>query len=166
MRKGIFPFIFSGSFFLLTSCGSLKLKTGADFHFAKNTTFAISNEGDETDKTGAVKELKYLLAQSGFNMVTLSNAAKAVNYPNEILLTKNNSQIIEIYSIKDLKSVYIIEIYSDYYYDVFYYSYTSFYAKIIDINANKIVMTAHFKGDRKIKAVISDFAKILTNQLK
>ncbi|MGC4039402.1 MAG: hypothetical protein QM710_01015 [Flavobacterium sp.] len=160
-------FLLSFVCIIMSSCGSIKLNAEPGQHFTKETTFTFAeNNTGAVDKTETVKELKYLLAQKGFNVVSIKNASKATLFPDEILQTKDKSQILEIYSIKDQKSIYAIETDYDYYYDVFYYSYTRFSAKIIDLNTNKTVMTAYFKGDQSVKKILKDFSELLSKQIK
>lgn len=151
---------------LLASCGTVKSKKEPDFHFNKQTTFTINYQAREDDKSNTVKDLEYVLTQNGFNVVSIHNAEKAVNHPNEILLTKDKKQTLEMYSVKDLNSVYSIELNYSYYYDVFYYSYTDFYARIADIYTDKTVMVVTFKGDKSIKTVLKKIGELLAKEVK
>lgn len=153
---GLFSLIF-----ILNSCGSMKIKAEKDFYFNKTTTLALK---DDDKPTEAIKEFKYLLAQGGFNIVSVSNAAKAINFPNEILQTKNNTQIVEIYSIKDLKSVYVIQIAEDYFHNPNYFG--IFNARVMDVKTNTVVITARLDGGVSAKKALKKFADELIKRIK
>jgi hypothetical protein len=142
---------------LFTSCAYVKMRTIPGFKFEKESTFSITSFTTDGD-TKTLVELNYLLQQKGFNIVSNSNASKAIQNKNALNFKYNNEEIKEILTIKDIKSVYEIRIQYKYYYDVFKYSYKEFKATIIDMNNNKVVSYYIF-GDKPINRVLRQFTE-------
>lgn len=149
----------------LSSCGAVRLSVKDNAKFTKNTTVTVAANDDQS---GSVGELNQLLFEYGFNVVSYSTAKKAIQYKDEIKGSDpNNSRFeAEIYSVRELNSVYAIELDYTYYYDVFYYSYRSFSARVIDLNTGQIVASANFRGDRSVSGVLEDFAEQLAARIK
>jgi hypothetical protein len=149
----------------LISCGTLNVKVKPGTKFSRNTTVTIAVDEDQS---GTVGELNHLLFENGFNVVAYSTAKKAVKYKDEIKGSDpiNNKFEAEIYSIKELNSIYALELDYTYYYDMFYYAYRSFSARVIDLNTGEIVMSANFRGDKSVGSVLEDFVNQLSQQVK
>lgn len=148
-----------------TSCGTVKLSVKPGAKFSRNATLTIAAEDD---KTGTVGELNHLLFEKGFNVIAYSTAKKAIKYKDEIKGSDpvNNEFEAELYSIRELNSIYALELNYTYYYDMFYYAYRSFSARVIDLNTGEIIMSANFRGDKSVRAVLKDFVNKLSQQIK
>jgi hypothetical protein len=151
------------SFFLFTSCAYVKMRTIPGFKFEKESTFSVTSLTNDED-TKTLVELNYLLKQEGFNIVSNSNAIKAIQNKGSFNFKYNNEDIKEIFTIKDIKSVYEIRIQYKYYYDVFKYSYKEFKAIIIDMNNNKIV-SYYISGDKPINGVLRQFTQKISKDV-
>lgn len=118
--------------------------------------------GTDSDVTGTYGELNYLLSSKGFNVVSYSTAKNAIRYKNQIQGTNivNKSIDAEVYSIKELNSIYALEIDYTYYYD-FTIMYRNFSAKVTDLNTSEIVMSANFRGNRSVQSVLKEFVNQL-----
>lgn len=149
---------------IFTSCGTVKLSVKPGVKFSRNATLTIAKEDD---RTGTVGELNHLLFEKGFNIISYSTAKKAVKYKDEIKGSDpvNNEFEAEIYSVKELNSIYALELNYTYYYDMFYYAYRSFSARVIDLNTGEIIMSANFRGDKSVRAVLKDFVEKLSQQI-
>ncbi len=150
---------------IFTSCGTVKLSVKPGATFSRNATLTIA---EEDDITGTVGELNHLLFEKGFNVIAYSTAKKALKYKDKIKGSDpvNNEFEAEIYSIKELNSIYALELNYTYYYDVFYYAYRSFSARVIDLNTGQIIMSANFRGDKSVRAVLKDFVNQLSQQIR
>lgn len=148
-----------------TSCGTVKVSVKPGAKFSRNATLTIAQEDDIS---GTVGELNHLLFEQGFNVIAYSTAKKAIKYKDEIKGSDpiNNEFEAEIYSIKELNSIYALELNYTYYYDMFYYAYRSFSARVINLYTGEIIMSANFRGDKSIRAVLKDFVNQLTQQIK
>jgi hypothetical protein len=108
------------------------------------------------------------LFEKGFNIISYSSAKKAIKYKDQIKGSdrENNEFEAEIYSIKELNSIYSLELNYTYYYDTFYYAFRTFSARVVDLNSGEIIMSANFRGDKSTKAVLRDFVNQLSLQVK
>nr|WP_309757203.1 hypothetical protein [Flavobacterium sp.] len=157
MKNLNLPIVIIISIFLFTSCAYVKMRTIPGFKFEKESTFSITSFTTDAD-TKTLAELNYLLQQKGFNIVSNSNASKAIQNKDAFNFKYNNEEIKEILTIKDIKSVYEIRIQYKYYYDVFKYNYKEFKAIIIDMNSNKVV-SYYISGDKPINRVLRQFTE-------
>lgn len=150
---------------IFNACGSLQVTVKPDANFSKNATLTIAKSEDET---GTVGELNHLLFSKGFNIIAYSTAKKAIKYKDEIKgeNSTNNEFEAEIYSIQELNSIYALELNYSYYYDMLYWAYNSFSARVIDLNTGEIIMSAYFRGDRSVHSVLSEFVERLSQQVK
>lgn len=146
--------------FLFISCGSVNVFVKPGTTFSKQTTITIIGGDDASNTKG---ELEFLLLSKGFNIVSESTAKTAVRYKDRIKGSDrfNNEFNAEVYSIKELNSIYAMETNYSYYYDVFYYAYRRFSARVTDLNTGEIVLTVSFSGDRSVSSVLED----LVNQI-
>jgi len=165
MKKASTILVIILTILFFTSCGTVKLSVKPGANFSRNATLTIA---EEDDLTGTVGELNHLLFEKGFNVIAYSTAKKAIKYKDEIKGSDpvNNEFEAELYSIKELNSIYALELNYIYYYDVFYYAYRSFSARVIDLNTGEIIMSANFRGDKSVRAVLKDFVNQLSQQIK
>ena len=149
---------------LLTSCGTLSVYVKPGTNFSRNTTITVL--GGE-DKTGTKGQIEHLLLTKGFNIVSESTAKNAVKYKDSLKGTDtiNNEYIAETYSIREINSVYALELNYTYYWDAFYYAYTRFSAKATDLNTGEIVLTASFSGDRPVNSVLNELLSKIDAQV-
>jgi len=150
---------------LLTSCGTMSVFVKPGTTFSKNSSITIVAKDD---LSGSVGELTHLLFSKGFNVISYSTAKTAVKYKDKIQGSDivNNEFNAEVYSIQELNSIYALEINYTYYYDVFYYAYRSFSARVTDLNTGEIIMSANFRGDKSVRAVLSDLVNKMSLQIK
>jgi len=151
--------------FLITSCGSVNVFVKPGTTFTKQTTITIVGGDDGSNTKG---QLEFLLLSKGFNIVSESTAKTAIRYKDKLKGNDryNNEFNAEVYSIKELNSIYAMETNYTYYYDVFYYAYRNFTARIMDLNTGEIVLTVNFSGDRSISSVLDDLANQLAALVK
>lgn len=162
IKKTIYSLLFLT---IMSSCGSVKLSVKPGTTFSRNATLTIAAQDD---KSGTVGELNHLLFEKGFNVISYSTAKTAVKYKDKIegSAPVNNEFEAEVYRIKELNSIYALELDYTYYYDAFYYAYRSFSARVVDLNSGEIVMSANFRGDRSVRSVLKDFTTQLAAQIK
>lgn len=162
MIKNLFYSLLILSFF--SSCGAVKLSVKPGASFSRDATLTIAHE---EDNSGTVGELSHLLFEKGFNLISYSTAKNAVKYKNEIKGTDpvNNAFEAEIYSIKELNSIYALELSYSFLDETASY-YKSFSARVIDLNSGEIVMSANFRGKRTVRSVLKNFAKQLADQIE
>lgn len=166
MKKASTILVIILTILFFTSCGTVKLSVKPGAKFSRNATLTIAQEDD---LTGTVGELNHLLFEKGFNVIAYSTAKKAIKYKDKIKgsYPVNNEFEAELYSIKELNSIYALELDYTYYYDVFFgYYYRSFSARVIDLNTGEIIMSANFRGDKSVSAVLRDFVNQLSQQIK
>ena len=161
MKKIILILTYLTALLFLCSCG-VKLKTiDKGLRFSKNTTFTIAQEDDIT---GSVKEVSYLLAQKGFNVISYSNAKNAIEFKNDLskISKLKDKDIVEVYSVKDTNSIYNLELGYKYYYDIFNYAYSKFSFRIVDLKSGNVVMYGYFRnGVDTATVVLKDFVEKL-----
>jgi len=78
----------------------------------------------------------------------------------------NNEYNSELYNVNQINSIYTLELNYSYYWDILFYSYTSFSARIIDLETSEILMSANFRGDKSIKSVLSEFTNKMSRQIR
>ena len=151
----------------MSSCGTVKLSVKPGATFSRNATLTIPTPEDH-DETGTYGELNHLLLEKGFNVIPYSTAMAVVKYKDKIEGSDpvNDEFEGETERIKELNAVYVLELNYAYYYDVFYYSYTNFSARVFDLKSGEIVLTANFRGDRSVRSVLKDFTTKLAAQIK
>jgi hypothetical protein len=90
-------------------------------------------------------------------------AKKAFNLDSQ---SENGSYHGEITNTTTFNSVYVMDINYSYYYDVFYWAYTSFSATITDLKTGEIIMTANFRGDKSVRSVLSELVQKMNVVIK
>ena len=150
---------------LLTSCGALNVYVKSGTTFTRRTTITVIGEEHASGTKG---QIEHLLLVKGFNIVSESTAKTAIKYKEKITLSdQNNSELsAEVYSIKELNSIYALEIHYSSYYDAFYWGYDTFSAKITDLNTGEVVLTANFSGKRSVNSVLNELADKIDLQVK
>lgn len=138
----------------MSSCGTVKIYSNPESEFNKKTPITINLESD--DKSGTLGELQFLLKSKGYNVLSYNSAKKYLSL--DVNKEKENIHGV-IVGNKEFKSLYILNVDYTYYWDVFYYSYTSFSATITDLVSGEIIMTANFRGDRNCGAVLNEFVE-------
>jgi len=150
---------------LLSSCGAVKLSVKPGASFSRDATLTIVQD---EDITGTVGELTHLLFEKGFNIISYSTAKNAVKYKEEIKGSDpvNKEFEAEIYNIKELNSIYALELSYAYNGEGNAYAYKSFSARVVDLNSGEIVMSANFRGNRMVRSVLKDFTNQLADQIE
>jgi len=151
--------------FIMTSCGVMQVTTKPGVTLSKNASITIVQAEDQT---GTVGELNHLLFAKGFNVIAYSTVKKAMKYKeaNNGDNLINNTTDAELYSVQELNSIYALELDYTYYYDMLYWAYTNFSARIIDLNTGEVVLSAYFRGDRAAHSVLSELANKISDQVK
>lgn len=149
----------------LAGCGTLSVYVKPGTNFNRNTTMTVIGGEDESGTKG---QIEHLLLTRGFNIVSESTAKNAIKYKDSLKGTDiiNNEYIAETYLIKEINSVYALELNYSYYWDVFYWAYRRFSAKVTDLNNGEIVLTAQFSGDRSVNSVIKELVNKIDAQIK
>lgn len=152
--------------FLINSCGSVDLFVKPGTSFNKQTTITVL--GSDYDGSNTKGQLEFLLLSRGFNIVSESAAKTAIRYKDKLQGSDrfNNEFSAEVYSIKSLNSIYAMQTNYTSYYDMFFYAYRNFTAKIIDLNTGEIVLTVNFSGDRAVSSVLESLANQLSALIK
>lgn len=150
-------------FLFLTSCGC-RLRVMPGEHFTKQTTLSI---GNYDDAVGTVKELNYLLALEGFNVVSSATASNAVKYRDPLNDISKNKELQKAFNITDLNSIYSIKLKYRYFKKSSGYSYKNFRINIIDPNG-RVIMYGYYLGigNENTKKVLEKIAKKLAQQIK
>ncbi|HQO58791.1 MAG TPA: hypothetical protein PLT76_08750 [Candidatus Omnitrophota bacterium] len=150
---------------LLAGCGTLNVYVKPGTNFNRNTTITVI--GGE-DRSGTKGQIEHLLLSRGFNIVSESTARNAIKYRGSLKGTDviNNEYIAETYSIREINSVYALEMNYSYYWDVFYWAYTRFSAKVTDLNNGEVVLTAQFSGDRSVNSVLNELVNKIDAQVR
>lgn len=151
--------------FFITSCGTVNVFVKPGTSFSRQTTITIIGGDDRSNTKG---QLEFLLLSRNFNIVSESTAKTAIRYKDKLKGSDryNNEFNAEVYSIKELNSIYAMETNYTYYYDVFYYAYRNFTAKVTDLNAGEIILTVNFSGSRSVSSVLEDLADQLSALVK
>jgi len=106
----------------------------------------------------------------GFNIVSESNAKNAIKYRDSLKGTDiiNNEYIAETYFVKEINSVYALELSYSHYYNRtwFYWSYTRFSAKVTNLSNGEIVLTALLSGDESVSSVLNELGDKINAQVK
>lgn len=150
---------------IFTSCAYVKTVTVPRyFKFEKETTLCIDNFKDGIDDN-ITSDLNYYLTNVGFNVISLSNAKKAIQYKGNSSIKYLNDEIIDILSVKDFSSVYEIKIaYKKNAVDRNNYS-NRFQANVIDMNTGKTVLY-YFNGTNKsLESILKSFTKKLSEKI-
>ncbi|RTY95217.1 hypothetical protein [Flavobacterium sp. GT3R68] len=147
------------SLLFLTSCG-LRLKVMSGEHFTKQTTLSI---GNKDDAIGTVKELNYLLAQEGFNVVSATAASNLVQYTDQLNDSKNKD-LEKAFNVTDVNSIYSIAL--QYRYSKDENGYRSFRLSVID-RKGKVIMYGYYlgTGSASRKKILQKVAKKLATQM-
>lgn len=135
-------FLFLISILFLNSCG-IRSRSHSGEYFTKNTTFTIVNN---EDRIGTKLELEKNLISSGFKVISYPNAVNAVKNKTPIKDSEVNKGIEKVYSIKDIDDIYSIELFYEYYNDIFTYSYRKFSYEIKNMNTGQTVTYGYHQG--------------------
>jgi len=150
---------------LLSSCGTLNVHIKPGTTFTKSTTITVIGVEDNTGTKG---QIEHLLLVEGFHIVSELTAKTAIKYKDKLKGSDdiNTELSAEVYSIKELNSIYALEFHYTYYWEMFYWSYRRFSAKVTDLNTGEIVLTAHFSGDRSVNSVLNELVTRIDSQVK
>lgn len=144
----------------LSSCGTMQVYVNQDSTYSRKNPITITNT---SDVSGTLGQLQYLLQSNGYKLMSLSAAKKALNLD---VSNNSNSSHAEITRTTTVNSVYVLEMNYTYYWDMFYYSYTSFSATITDLVTGEIIMTSNFRGDKSVNAVLNEFVREMNKVIK
>lgn len=147
--------------FVLSSCGTMKVYVNQETTYSKKNPITINQSSD--DNSGTLGELQFLLQSNGYKLMSYGAAKKALNLDTE---SQTGTFHGEITNSTTFNSVYVLDLNYSYYYDMFYYAYTSFSATITDLKTGEIVMTAHFRGDKSCKAVLNELVTKMNSVIK
>jgi|GEM_PF-5732807 len=150
---------------VMSSCGVVQVTTNPNTTINRNSAVTIAQE---EDMSGTVGELNHLLFFKGFKVISYSTAKKAVKYKDQNKGDDwvNNETEAEIYSVTELNSIYALEMNYTYYYDVLYWAYRNFSARLVDLETGEIVMSAYFRGDRSVRSVLNELVNKMDEQVR
>jgi ABC-type amino acid transport substrate-binding protein len=138
----------------MTSCGTLQIYVNQDSAYSKKDSIIINQTTD--DKSGTLGELQFLLQSNGYNLMSYGAAKNALNLDADSLEGSVRGKITNTTSYN---SIYLLDLNYSYYYDVFYYAYTTFSATITDLENGETVMVANFRGDKSCRAVLKELVE-------
>lgn len=144
----------------LHSCGTMQVYVNTDSTYSRKNPITITNS---SDVSGTLGQLQYLLQSNGYKLMSLSAAKKALNLDAS---HNNNNSHYEVTKTTTVNSVYVLEMNYTYYWDMFYYAYTSFSATITDLRTGEIIMTSNFRGDKSVNAVLNEFVREMNKVIK
>ena len=147
-------------FLLFSSCGTMQVYVSHDSTYSRNNPITITNT---SDVSGTLGQLQFLLQSNGYKIMSMSAAKKALNLDASY---DNSSSHHEITNTTTVNSVYVLEMNYTYYYDAFYYAYRSFSATITDLRSGEIIMTANFRGDKSVDAVLNELVREMNKVIK
>jgi hypothetical protein len=150
---------------VMTGCGSVNVYVKPGAVLSKKSTITVTGENDQSGTRGT---LEHLLLSKGFNIVSETTAKTAVRYKDQLQGSNsyNNEFSSEVYSVKELNSVYALDTRYTYYYDMLYYAYRSFSAKVVDLNTGEVVLSVSFVGDRSVNSVLEDCVEQIAKLVK
>lgn len=146
---------------LLSSCGSMRVYVNHDSTYSRKNPITINQASD--DSSGTLGELQFLLQSNGYKIMSYGAAKKALNLDSQ---SQEGSYHGEITSTVTFNSVYVMDLNYSYYYDVFYWAYTTFSATISDLQTGEIIMTANFRGDKSVRAVLNELVQKMNEVIK
>lgn len=145
---------------LMSSCGTMQVYVNQESTYSRSNPITITNSSDES---GALGQLQFLLQSNGYKLMSMSAAKKALNLDT----VENGNQFhAEITNTTSVRSVYVLEMHYTYYWDMFYYAFTSFSATITDLESGEIIMTSNFRGDKSVNAVLNEFVTKMNAVIK
>jgi hypothetical protein len=164
--------------FFVSGCGTVNVALKPQTTFSKNSTITVVAQG--TDKIGVQGKLEHLLLERGFDVVSEAVAQEKVKLQSEsntgvaakssnmgsgfgaaIMEKSQSDQTLS--KVTEMKSAYILRFQYHSYYDVFYWSFTSFNASVVDLVSGEVVASANFSGDRSVNSVLEEFANKLSS---
>jgi hypothetical protein len=160
-KYGLAILMFVSISYLLSSCGSMRVYVNQDTTYSRKNPITINQSSD--DESGTLGELQFLLQSNGYKLMSYGAAKKAFNLDSQ---SESGSYHGEITNTTTFNSVYVMDINYSYYYDVFYWAYTSFSATITDLKTGEIIMTANFRGDKSVRAVLSELVQKMNAVIK
>jgi hypothetical protein len=146
---------------LLLSCGSMRVYVNQDTIYSRKNPITINQSSD--DNSGTLGELQFLLQSNGYKLMSYGAAKKAFNLDSQ---TQSGSYHGEITNTTTFNSIYVMDLNYSYYYDLLYWAYTSFSATITDLKSGEIIMTANFRGDKSVRAVLNELVKKMNAVIK
>lgn len=146
---------------ILTSCGSMRVYINHDSTYSRKNPITIINPS--SDATGTQGELQYLLQSNGYKLISPMVATKSLNYDSQ---SEYDSYHGEVTKTTTYKTVYVLEYDYSYYYDLSWYSYTTFSATITDLRTGEIIMTANFRGDKSVRSVLNSLVNKMNQVIK
>lgn len=145
---------------MFSSCGTMQVYVSQDSTYSRKNPITITNS---SDVSGTLGQLQFLLQSNGYRLMSLSAAKKALNLDASY---NNNDSHHELTNTTTVNSVYVLEMDYTYYFDSFYYAYRSFSATITDLRSGEIIMTASFRGDKSVNAVLNEFVREMNKIIK
>lgn len=139
----------------------MKVYTSPNSNYTRSTPITINISND--DESGTLGELQFLLQSNGYKLMSLAAAKKSLNLDSNYDIRNFHS---EITNTTTFKSMYVLDVHFTYYYDVFYYAYTNFSATITDLSTGEIILTANFRGDKSVRAVLKELVQKMNSVIK
>ena len=139
----------------------MKVYVNQESTYTKKNPITINKSLD--DDSGTLGELQFLLQSNGYKLMSYGAAKKALNLDTQ---SQNGTFHGEITNSTTFNSVYVLDLNYSHYWDALYYAYTNFSATITDLKTGEIVMTAHFRGDKSVQAVLKELVTKMNSVIK
>ena len=173
------PLAYSFLLFLfvsLTGCGTLNVFLKPHTTFSRDSTLTVVVESE--DRLGIQGKLEHLLLNRGFEVVSQAVAKEKVSFESEsnaaaMAKTASGSGTVtagvigtikseqSLSKVREVKSAFILRFRYHAFYDLIYWSFTSFNATIVELSSGKVVASASFSGGKSVDSVLEEFVKKL-----
>lgn len=169
-KKMIFALTISVIAIFCSSCGTtMKVAVNPNSSYSKNNPITIIDESKYSEKTGALGELEYLLQSNGYNLMSMDAAKKAMNIDETEDLDENHSEKHkELTHTTTYKSVYVLKMQYNSTIGTFNnnYYFLNLSVTITDLATGELVMTSHFRGNKKIQIVLKKLVQEMNKVIK
>ena len=169
-KKMIFALTISVIVICCSSCGTtMKVAVNPNSSFSRNNPITIIDESKDSEETGALGELEYLLQSNGYNLMSMDAAKKAMNIDETEDLNENHSEKHkELTHTTTYKSIYVLKMQYNWTIAGFNYNILilNLSVTITDLATGELVMTSHFRGNKKTQIVFKKLVQEMNKVIK
>ena len=143
----------------LAGCSTVDVVTNPASTFSPNSRITVVVDADSIGVKG---KLEHLLLARGFSVVSDAVAGRKTQTDAEASWSSDTATgSLATGDVVEYQSAYILRVYYRAYWNVFYWSFKSFNATVVDLRTGDVAASVNLSGDRRVKDVLARFVNAL-----